>query len=123
MKALVWHGTEDLRCDTVSNPAIERARHANSVMSCAIWGSDATTHAPQRRHRIGADYKITSLDIAAYVGVEPAHRRKPIKDCEHSDRNGCPRGVRASRGLARTGIKAPPDCRAGWIIASASLTA
>ena len=40
MKALVWHGKEDIRCDTVSNPAIEQARHASDVMSWAICGSD-----------------------------------------------------------------------------------
>jgi threonine dehydrogenase-like Zn-dependent dehydrogenase len=41
MKALVWHGKEDVRCDTVSDPAIEDARDAIiKVTSCAICGSD-----------------------------------------------------------------------------------
>jgi threonine dehydrogenase-like Zn-dependent dehydrogenase len=41
MKALVWHGKEDVRCDTVSDPAIEDARDAIiRVTSCAICGSD-----------------------------------------------------------------------------------
>jgi threonine dehydrogenase-like Zn-dependent dehydrogenase len=41
MKALVWHGKEDVRCDTVSDPSIEHERDAIvKVTSCAICGSD-----------------------------------------------------------------------------------
>lgn len=41
MKALVWHGKEDIRFDTVSDPEIEDARDAIiKVTSCAICGSD-----------------------------------------------------------------------------------
>lgn len=41
MKALVWHGKEDVRCDTVSDPGIEHPRDAIiKVTSCAICGSD-----------------------------------------------------------------------------------
>lgn len=41
MKALVWHGKEDIRCDTVSDPRIEDSRDAIiKVTSCAICGSD-----------------------------------------------------------------------------------
>lgn len=41
MKALVWHGKEDIRCDTVSDPSIEDDRDAIvKVTSCAICGSD-----------------------------------------------------------------------------------
>ena len=41
MKALVWHGKEDIRCDRVSDPAIEHPRDAIiKVTSCAICGSD-----------------------------------------------------------------------------------
>ena len=41
MKALVWHGKEDIRCDTVSDPWIEDPRDAIiKVTSCAICGSD-----------------------------------------------------------------------------------
>jgi len=41
MKALVWHGPQDIRCDTVPDPAIEDARDAIiRVTSCAICGSD-----------------------------------------------------------------------------------
>ncbi|QRE77062.1 zinc-dependent alcohol dehydrogenase [Methylobacterium aquaticum] len=41
MKALVWHGTADIRCDTVPDPTIEDGRDAIiKVTSCAICGSD-----------------------------------------------------------------------------------
>ena len=41
MKALVWHGKEDIRYDTVSDPVIEEPRDAIiKVTSCAICGSD-----------------------------------------------------------------------------------
>jgi len=41
MKALVWHGKEDIRCDTVTDPEIEHERDAIvKVKGCAICGSD-----------------------------------------------------------------------------------
>ena len=41
MRALVWHGKEDVRYDTVSDPEIEHPRDAIiKVTSCAICGSD-----------------------------------------------------------------------------------
>jgi threonine dehydrogenase-like Zn-dependent dehydrogenase len=41
MKALCWHGKQDIRCDTVPDPTIEDGRDAIiKVTSCAICGSD-----------------------------------------------------------------------------------
>lgn len=41
MRALVWHGKEDIRCDQVTDPEIEHPRDAIiKVTSCAICGSD-----------------------------------------------------------------------------------
>ncbi|MBY0329166.1 MAG: glutathione-dependent formaldehyde dehydrogenase [Acetobacteraceae bacterium] len=41
MRALVWHGKHDIRCDTVPDPVIEHPRDAIiRVTSCAICGSD-----------------------------------------------------------------------------------
>jgi threonine dehydrogenase-like Zn-dependent dehydrogenase len=41
MKALVWHGTADIRCERVPDPQIEHERDAIiKVTSCAICGSD-----------------------------------------------------------------------------------
>ena len=41
MRALCWHGKQDIRCDTVPDPEIEAPRDAIvKVTSCAICGSD-----------------------------------------------------------------------------------
>jgi threonine dehydrogenase-like Zn-dependent dehydrogenase len=41
MRALVWHGKHDIRCDSVPDPKIEQPRDAIiRVTSCAICGSD-----------------------------------------------------------------------------------
>ena len=41
MRALCYHGKQDIRCDTVPDPVIEDARDAIvRVTSCAICGSD-----------------------------------------------------------------------------------
>jgi threonine dehydrogenase-like Zn-dependent dehydrogenase len=41
MKALCWHGKNDIRCDTVPDPVIEDSRDVIiKVTSCAICGSD-----------------------------------------------------------------------------------
>jgi threonine dehydrogenase-like Zn-dependent dehydrogenase len=41
MRALVWHGKEDIRCDIVTDPEIQHERDAIiKVTSCAICGSD-----------------------------------------------------------------------------------
>ena len=41
MRALCWHGKEDIRCDTVPDPRIEHPRDAIvKVTSTAICGSD-----------------------------------------------------------------------------------
>jgi D-arabinose 1-dehydrogenase-like Zn-dependent alcohol dehydrogenase len=41
MKALCWHGTNDIRCDSVPDPKIEDGRDIIiKVTSCAICGSD-----------------------------------------------------------------------------------
>ena len=41
MRALCWHGKEDIRCDTVPDPTIQDGRDAIiKVTACAICGSD-----------------------------------------------------------------------------------
>ena len=41
MRALTWHGTGDIRCETVPDPAIQDGRDAIiKVTACAICGSD-----------------------------------------------------------------------------------
>jgi hypothetical protein len=62
---------------------------------------------------------ITLLDIIAYTGVKAAHRRPPGSDRDYSDRSGWPRGVQASRGLARKDFQIPSDYRAEGTVADA----
>ncbi|MET0373886.1 MAG: hypothetical protein ABW128_06465 [Rhizorhabdus sp.] len=62
---------------------------------------------------------ITLLDLIAYTGVKAAHRRPSGSDRDYSDRSGWPRGVQASRGLARKDFKIPPDYRAEGTVADA----
>ena len=41
MRALTWHGKEDIRCETVPDPTIQHGRDAIiKVSACAICGSD-----------------------------------------------------------------------------------
>src|SRR5690349_21277048 len=41
MRALTWHGKNDIRCDAVPDPKIEHGRDAIiKVTACAICGSD-----------------------------------------------------------------------------------
>jgi hypothetical protein len=40
MRALVWHGKQDIRCETVPDPKIEQPRNAIVRVTSAICGSD-----------------------------------------------------------------------------------
>jgi len=63
---------------------------------------------------------ITLLDIAAFTGVNAAHRRdRGMSQRDYSDRSGLPRGAQASRGLARKDFEIPPDYRAEGTVAAA----
>jgi hypothetical protein len=62
---------------------------------------------------------ITLLDLAAYSGVKAVHRRDRGSRRDFSDRTGLPRGVEASRGLARRDFEIPPDYRAEGTVADA----
>lgn len=52
---------------------------------------------------------ITALDVLAAVATTAAHRRSPSPPRDYSDRSGFPRGIDASRGLARKDFETPPD--------------
>jgi hypothetical protein len=62
---------------------------------------------------------ITLLDLAAFAGVNAAHRRERGTPRDYSDRSGLPRGAQASRGLARKDFETPPDYRAEGRVAEA----
>jgi hypothetical protein len=64
---------------------------------------------------------ITALDVTALAGVQSAHRRERGKGSarDYSDRSGLPRGLQASRGLARKDFEIPQDYRAEGRVADA----
>ena len=62
---------------------------------------------------------ITLLDLTALAGTRSAHRRGPRSNRNYSNRSGLPRGVEASRGLARRDFETPPDYRAEGTLADA----
>lgn len=72
MKALVWHGKEDIRCDTVSDPEIEHER----------------------------DAIITLLDYMAAQDVGMQHDPKRGRKRDYSNRTGFPKGLAAVKGAA-----------------------
>ncbi len=52
MKALCWHGKNDIRCDSVPDPQIEDSRDAIIKMTaCAICGFGSRVHGRGRRSR------------------------------------------------------------------------
>src|SRR5215210_7600486 len=80
MKALVWHGKEDIRCDTVTDPKIEHPRDAIvKVTSCAICGSDLHLFdgfMPGMKHGdiLGHEFMGEVVDIGKSNGLKVGDR-------------------------------------------------
>nr|WP_231876302.1 alcohol dehydrogenase catalytic domain-containing protein [Azotobacter vinelandii]WKN21540.1 alcohol dehydrogenase catalytic domain-containing protein [Azotobacter vinelandii] len=110
MKALCWHGKNDIRCDTVPDPAIEDPRDAIvKVSSCAICGSDLHLYdhfIPGMEHgdimghefmgevvEVGADTKRLKVGdrvvgpFTIVCGECEQCRRGNFSVCERSNRN------------------------------------
>ncbi|MFC0666294.1 zinc-dependent alcohol dehydrogenase [Azotobacter chroococcum] len=110
MKALCWHGKNDIRYDTVPDPSIEDARDAIvKVSSCAICGSDLHLYdhfIPGMEHgdvmghefmgevvEVGADTKRLKVGDRVVVpftivcGECEQCRRGNFSVCERSNRN------------------------------------
>jgi threonine dehydrogenase-like Zn-dependent dehydrogenase len=74
MKALVWHGKRDIRCEEVPDPRIEHARDAIiKVTSCALCGTDLHLYndfAPSMRagHVVGHEFMGEVVETGAEVG-------------------------------------------------------
>jgi hypothetical protein len=69
----------------------------------------------QRRNAgiaFGALIAVTALDLLAIAMTSAAHKRSPEPPRDFSDRSGLPRGIEASRGLARRDFATPADYRA-----------
>jgi threonine dehydrogenase-like Zn-dependent dehydrogenase len=71
MRALCWHGKQDIRCDTVPDPTIEEPRDAIvRVTSCAICGSDLHLYdgfmlGMQRGDIIGHEFMGEVVEVGA----------------------------------------------------------
>ena len=78
--ALVWHGKEDIRCETVPDPKIEQPRDAIvKVASCAICGSDLHLYVPFshqkiRHHGCGEELRGT-LSTSALSRMDTSETR------------------------------------------------
>jgi threonine dehydrogenase-like Zn-dependent dehydrogenase len=74
MKALVWHGRSDVRCDTVPDPRIEDARDIIvKVTSTAICGSDLHLYdgyipAMESGDVLGHEFMGEVVDVGSGIG-------------------------------------------------------
>jgi hypothetical protein len=102
-------------------PTVSIDKHVGLMMRIAGDGLDIATVAPALRSSnpqrgnaamvFGALFVITALDVIAAAMTGTAHKRvAPPRD--YSDRSGFPRGLEATRGLARRDFATPPDYRA-----------
>jgi hypothetical protein len=98
------------------------SRIAGDVLDIATLASALRPGNPKRGNAAIATVLvvgITVLDVVAFAAARSAHQRNKGTQREYSDRNGLPRGVEASRGLARKDFKMPPDYRAEGTVADA----
>jgi len=111
MRALVWHGKHDIRCDSVPDPRIEDARDAIiRVTSCAICGSDLHLYdnmipamergdimgheamgevvevGPGARHALKPGDRVV-IPFTIFCGECDQCRRGNFSVCERSNRN------------------------------------
>lgn len=98
------------------------ARIAGDVLDIATLASALRPGNPRRGNAALATavvVGVTVLDVVAFAGVRSTHQRQKGTQREYSNRNGLPRGVQASRGLARKDFETPPDYRAEGTVADA----
>ena len=98
------------------------SRIAGDVLDLGTLATALKRDNPQRRNAAIATAlvaSITALDILAFSGVRSSHRRDPGTERDYSDRSGLPRGLQASRGLARHDFQTPDDYRADGTVAEA----
>lgn len=107
---------------SIDKPVGLAARIGGDALDLATLATALHGDNPKRRNAAVATalvVGITLLDIVAFNGVKAAHRREPDGDRDYSDRSGWPRGLQASRGLARKDFKIPPDYQAEGTVAKA----
>jgi len=106
---------------SVDKPVGLASRIAGDVLDITTLAAALHRNNPKRDNAMLAMalvVGITLLDIAAFTGVNAAHRRdRGTTQRDYSNRSGLPRGVQASRGLARKDFETPPDYRAEGTLA------
>jgi hypothetical protein len=105
---------------SIDKPVGLAARIGGDVLDLATLATAFNPANPKRHNATIATalvVGITLLDIVAYSGVRAAHRRSRGSNRDYSHRSGWPRGVEASRGLAREDFVIPPDYRAAGTVA------
>ncbi|MFL6550572.1 MAG: hypothetical protein ACJ8OJ_17910, partial [Povalibacter sp.] len=97
---------------SVDKPVGLASRIAGDVLDITTLAAALHRNNPKRDNAMLAMalvVGITLLDIAAFTGVNAAHRRdRGTTQRDYSNRSGLPRGVQASRGLARKDFQTPP---------------
>jgi hypothetical protein len=90
------------------------SRIAGDVMDIATLLPALGRHNPQRGKALvalAAVGTVTALDCIAFGGVSRVHSRDRGRTEDYSDRSGLPRGIAASRGLARHERERPESAR------------
>jgi hypothetical protein len=108
---------------SVDKPVGLASRIAGDVLDIGTLASALRVDNPKRGNAAFAAalvVGITVLDVIAFTGVRSAHRRQRGTQRDYSDRSGLPRGLQASRGLARKDFQTPPDYRAEGTVADAA---
>ena len=103
-------------------PTISIDKQIGLMMRIAGDGLDIATVAPALRSgnpqrgnaaiTFLALFAITALDVIAAGATSAVHKRTAAPPRDYSDRSGLPRGLEATRGLARRDFATPPDYRA-----------
>lgn len=96
------------------------SRIAGDVLDIVTLASALHRDNPKRGNAAAATalvVGVTLLDLAAFAGTKSAHRRERGRARDYSDRSGLPRGLQASRGLARKDFQTPQDYRAEGTVA------
>ena len=107
---------------SIDKPIGLASRIAGDALDLGTLATGLQRDNPQRRNAAIATALvagITLLDLTAFFGVKAAHKREPTSGRDYSDRSGLPRGLKASRGMARQDFETPADYRTDGTVANA----
>src|SRR4051812_37053933 len=89
---------------SIDKPIGLASRIAGDLLDIATLLPAVKASNPQQANAklaLGAVAAVTVLDCIAYAGVTAVHTRNRSETRDYSDRSGLPRGIAASRGLAK----------------------